>query len=134
MRFLAVAPTAVLLLVASSLHAQEAQRQSWCATVGSPVTVDSLRELVREYYPEALDPARRRDSVLVGFILNGSCRVMIHATGRYHADRLGVEGLLTSLIPDAQVQPFVQAGIAEATPKWESVPGAPWIVWVTRRL
>ncbi len=133
MRGLVVVPAVVLVLIASAGQAQVPSRASWCADRQTHVPIDSLRALVWQYHPEALDPARSRDSVLVGFVMDSSCRVVDHAVGRYQADRLGVQGLLTSVIPYTQLNPFLQAGIAEATTNSVTLPGTPWIVWIARK-
>jgi len=119
------------VLSASSLQGQQAAQGSWCSTRNTNVPVDSLRALVEKYHPDALKAEVSRDSVLVGFVLDASCRVLVHGTGRYHADRLGVDNLLFGILPTVQVEPFIMAGIAQATA--ESVPGTPWIVWVSKR-
>jgi hypothetical protein len=118
---------AATLTLVTSLQAQG----SWCSTRDSQVPVDSLRALVLKHHPNALRASASRDSVLVAFVLDSSCRVLMHAVGRYQADRLGVENLLTTVLPHARLQPFIIAGIAEATDA--SGAGTPWIVWVSRR-
>ena len=130
MRLLYCVAIAASSAITSPLLAQGAGVTSWCSTSNAHVPVDSLRALALRYHAEAFNPEARRDSVLVGLILDSSCRVIEHAAGRYHSDRLGAENLLQTVIPSAQLQPFIVAGIAEATD--DQAPGTPWIVWVSR--
>jgi|SRR5262245_7415138 len=119
------------LALAPALSAQAAVSTAWCSNSADSVPIDSLRALALKYHPEAFKPEVRRDSVLVGLVLDSSCRVIEHAVARYHANRVGTDDLLRTAIPTVQLELFLIAGVAEATNA--QGPGTPWIVWVSKQ-
>ncbi len=81
-----------------------------------------LRDLVRQYHPEALAPAAQQDSLIVGFVFDNGCRVLHHAIGRTRPEDRTVDDELARLFPDlspvgavasggASTQPFAKGGL-----------------------
>lgn len=125
MRGLALAVPATLM--ANGLAAQQ---PTSCA-VRQP-TLDFLQGLARQYHPEALQPDRSSDSLLVVFIMDAQCRVLDHATSRRQGEGIDLEATLTSLFPAARIPASVRmAGIVEALRA--PGPGTPWVVWAVIR-
>ena len=125
----ALVVVATCTILTGPLNGQAKSASTWCSE--SSPSIDSLRALVVQYHAPALRKEFSDDSLLVGFILDPTCHVVQHAAGHYHASHLGVDSLLTSLFPNAQLKPFLAAGIAEASEPKGS--GSPWIVWVMKK-
>ena len=123
-----LAPLTVLasLAVMAPANAQGPTETALCTTTNGP-GIQRLRTLARQYHPEAITAAKSRAGVLVGFVLDGQCRVLRHTTGQRAAEKIDLEATLAALFPDVQVKPFVTAGITDAS--GEHTQGGPWIVW-----
>ena len=121
------------LMLAGPATAQRTANNGPCTTPARPsperlqALAQRLQALARQYHPEALSPANRHASQLVGLVLDTDCRVLHHTTGKRVAETIDVEATLAVLFPGVRTTPFVVAGIADADVN--SPPGGPWIVW-----
>ena len=121
------------MVLVGSVSAQEADPQRSCASRNG-ASSELLQSLVTQYHPEVLAPATRRDSTVVGFVLDSTCRVVRHAAGRIQSPDSSSDLLLARLFPDLKGGPasFSVSGIAETVPF--GAPGHPVIVYgVLRR-
>ena len=129
----ALSVLAALMLVEPAT-AQRTANNGLCNTLPakpSPQRLQALARhlqlLARQYHPEALSPANRQASQLVGLILDTDCRVLHQTMGKRAAETIDLEATLAVLFPDVRTKPFVVAGIADADVN--NSPGGPWIVW-----
>ena len=126
MRSLASLSILASLTVMAAASAQRPTSTPVCTTTHGP-GIQRLQTLARQYHPDALTAAKTRAGVLIGFVLDGQCRVLRHTTGQRAAEKIDLEATLAALFPDVQLKPFVTAGIAAASR--EHTQGGPWIVW-----
>ena len=91
------------------------------------LAIENLQGLVRKYHPEVLAARVARDSVVVGFVFDRTCRVVRQAVGRRAAGDRTTDDALFRLFPDLAPGPahFAVAGGADAVPSRE--PGRPMI-------
>ena len=125
-----VQPLALLfasITLTAVAYSQSPNATASCANPKAP-SLEQLRALAQQYHPNALRPELSHHSVMVGFVLDSSCRVLQHAVGRRFAERTPVDSALASLFPSIQGEPFNTAGFADASAQRGA--GAPWIVWV----
>lgn len=97
-----------------------------CAPEGVPA--ERLRDLARRLHPQALEPASRSRSLVVGLLFDERCALTAHAVTRRGGESLDVDTALGRLFPAAYRGAFRVAGIADAGAA-HGGPGSPWIVW-----
>ena len=99
---------------------------SRCSGRNAPF-VEYLHALTRQYHPEALAPARQRDSIVVGFVFDATCEMVRHAMGRYSgAPNSGVDDELARLFPGVDPRGFSASGGWSREP---FTPGHLNVVW-----
>ncbi len=127
MRMATLVSLAASITLTSAVYPQAPTATASCAGT-KPPPIDQLQALARQYHQQALRPELSSHSVLIGFVLDTSCRIVRHAVGRRFANRIPVDSALALLFPGVPTKPFITAGFADASV--QRGPAAPWIVWV----
>lgn len=113
---------------------QPAPDQSQCRAPHGP-GVEYLRGLVRQIHPEVFALGAQGDSVVVGVVFDGSCKVVRHAARRRRVtDGQSVDSTLAGLFPALATGPlyFSDEGFADLVPP--RMPGGhPVVFWAVLR-
>jgi len=126
MRSLLVVVPLALSMFADHASAQQPVAARPCLARDQSETA-FIQQTARQYHPEALAPARERDSVLVAFVLDSTCQVVRHVVAKYGADSLvTTDSLVVTLFPEFRGADFKAGGIIALAMR---TPGHPIIVW-----